>query len=54
MAAALLLAAMSVNIMPYCMIFGPVISGYIRPKLYSKVFAQVEAASQENTEVESV
>ena len=50
----IILATMSVNVMPYCMIFGPIISGYIRPKLYGRVFEQVEAANQENTEVESV
>ena len=49
-----ILATISVNILPYCMIIGPVISGYIRPKLYGRVFEQVEAANQENTEVESV
>jgi uncharacterized membrane protein YesL len=49
-----LIATISVNILPYCMIFGPIISGYIRPKLYGRVFEQVETANQENTEVESV
>ena len=49
-----ILATIGVNILPYCMIIGPVISGYIRPKLYGRVFEQVEAANQENTEVESV
>ena len=49
-----LLATLSVNVMPYCMIFGPVISGYVRPKLYGKVFAKIEATNAENTEVESV
>ena len=49
-----ILATISVNILPYCIIFGPVISGYIRPKLYGRVFEQVETANQENTEVESV
>lgn len=49
-----LLATLSVNVLPYCMIFGPVISGYVRPKLYGKVFKQVETANKENTEVESV
>ena len=48
------LATLSVQILPYAMIIGPVLSGYIRPKLYGKVFEQVEAATTENTEIESV
>ncbi len=35
---------------PYMLVFGPMISGYFRPILYSKVFERIEKAGSKDTE----
>ena len=46
----LVLALFSFDIIPYALIFGSVISGYIRPRIYGVIFEKIEAINHESTE----
>lgn len=47
------LAIENVELAPYVIVVGVTLSGFVRPKLYGKVFDKIESANQKNTSEET-